>query len=244
MLRVLLPLWLTIVVSAEPPQNKAAATPAAPAKKPEPPPPAAAEAAPPSDQTNPEHAKSLAISRMQSSIDKQLASVRKQATGYIALDDAPPNGAFLLPWPKPATPATNIAFHEEIACDPMPEAEIDLIVNDAATRQKVSPKVVRAMITQESGGRPCAVSHAGAQGLMQLMPEVQRELAVDDPFDPRQSVEAGAKLLKTLMDRYVGDLPKALAAYNAGPGAVDRASGVPPIPETINYVAKIVKRIE
>jgi soluble lytic murein transglycosylase-like protein len=79
---------------------------------------------------------------------------------------------------------------------------------------------------------------------MQLMPEVQRELSVADPFDPIQSVEGGAKLLRSLIDRYAGDLSKALAAYNAGPGAVDRAGGIPPIPETTNYVAKIAKRIE
>ena len=179
---------------------------------------------------------------MQTSLDKQLAAVRKQASGYIAIGEAQPSDTFLLPWPKPVVPATNISLI--IPCDPMPEAELERIVEQAAARQKVSPKVVRAMITQESGGRPCAVSPAGAQGLMQLMPEVQRELSVADPFDPQQSVEAGTKLLRTLIDRYAGDLPKALAAYNAGPGAVDRASGIPPIPETIHYVAKIVKRIE
>ena len=182
------------------------------------------------------------MSRMQNSLDKQLAAVRKQASGYIALGEAQPGDAFLLPWPKAAIPATNVSFI--IPCDPMPEAELERIVQESATRQRVSPKLVRAVITQESGGRPCAVSSAGAQGLMQLMPEVQRELSVADPFDPQQSVEAGSKLLRTLIDRYAGDLPKALAAYNAGPGAVDRASGIPPIPETINYVARIVKRIE
>ena len=179
---------------------------------------------------------------MQNSLDKQLAAVRKQASAYIALGEAKPSDAFLLPWPKAVEPATNIVFI--IPCDPMPEAELERIVQESAARQKVSPKLVRAVITQESGGRPCAESSAGAQGLMQLMPEVQRELSVADPFDPQQSVEAGSKLLRTLIDRYAGDLPKALAAYNAGPGAVDRASGIPPIPETINYVARIVKRIE
>ena len=184
----------------------------------------------------------VVASRMQTGVDKQLASIRKQVSGYITVGESS-NSSLLLPWPKPATPASNISFN--IPCDPMPEAQLDPIVNDAATRQKVNPKLVRAMITQESGGRPCAVSTAGAQGLMQLMPDVQQELAVDDPFDPRQSVEAGVKLLRTLIDRYAGNLPKALAAYNAGPGAVDRSStGIPPIPETIDYVAKIVKRLE
>ena len=212
MKRVLLPLWLTIAVSAEPPQDTAAAIPA--------------------------------LSRMQAGIEKQLASVRKQVAGYVALGETPPGSGLILPWPKAATPSNNVGFHEEIACSPIPEPELERIVTEAAQRQKVSPKLVRAMITQESGGRPCAVSPAGAQGLMQLMPDVQRDLAVGDPFDPRQSVEAGTQLLRNLIDRYAGDLTKALAAYNAGPAAVDRASGIPPIPETINYVAKIVKRIE
>ena len=215
---VLLLLWLTIVVSAAPPQETAVAAPLST----------------PSTDT--------VASRMQKGLEKQLASIRKQASGYLTIGEAQPPDSFLLPWPKRTSAASAVAFTEP--CDPMPEAELDRLVGGAATRQNVSPQLIRAMITQESGGRPCAVSVAGAQGLMQLMPEVQRELAVDDPFDARQSIEAGAKLLRNLMDRYAGDVPKALAAYNAGPGAVDRASGIPPIPETINYVAKIIKRVE
>ena len=231
MIRVLLTLWLTLVISAEPPQQKAAATPAAPSTQQE-----------PGDRKTP----NSPAARMQTSIEKQRASMRKQVSDWISIGEPQSDEAFLLPWPKPATPAANIAWKmiEPIPCDPVPEAELERIVNEAADRQKVSPKVVRAIITQESGGRPCAVSTAGAQGLMQLMPEVQRQLAVEDPFDARQSVEAGVKLLRTLIDRYAGNLPKALAAYNAGPGAVDRAGGIPPIPETTNYVAKIVQRIE
>ena len=216
--RVLLPLWLTIVC-AEPPQDKVAVAPPAPEQAKPPP-------------------------RMQTSLEKQRASVRKQVGDYISTGDSPPNEGFLLPWPKPAAPAANIAFQsiDPILCDPMPEPELDRIVKDAADRQNVNARLVRAIITQESGGRPCAVSTAGAQGLMQLMPQVQRDLAVGDPFDPKESVEAGAKLLRTLIDRYAGNLPKALAAYNAGPGAVDRAGGIPPIPETKNYVAQVLQK--
>ena len=231
MIRVLLPLWLTMIVVAGPPQEKAAAAPA--------PPPV------PQDQVK---------TRMQSSLDKQRASVRKQASDYISIGDSQPSDSFLLPWPKPPASATNLSFIQPISltagprpwatCEPVPEPELQWIVQQASKRQKVSPKLIRAMITQESGGRACAVSAAGAQGLMQLMPEVQRELSVDDPFDARQSVEAGAKLLRSLIDRYAGNVPKALAAYNAGPGAVDRAGGIPPIRETTNYVTKIVQRIE
>jgi len=191
---------------------------------------------------------------MQAALEKQRASVRKQVSDWISIGEPQPNESFILPWPKPATPASSIALRtpgialramlDSVPCDPVPEPQLETIVNDAAARQKVSPKLVRAIVEQESGGRPCAVSTAGAQGLMQLMPEVQKELSVDDPFDPKASVEAGARLLRTLIDRYAGDVPKALAAYNAGPGAVDRARGIPPIPETTNYVSKIVKKIE
>jgi hypothetical protein len=179
---------------------------------------------------------------MQTSLEKQRAAVRKQAGEWMYIGEPQPGDGFLLPWPKQLAPSTNIAY--TFQCDPMPEAELDHLVSDAAARQKVSPKLVRAIINQESGGRPCAVSTAGAQGLMQLMPEVQREMEVSDPFDPKSSVEGGVKLLKTLIERYAGNVPKALAAYNAGSGAVDRAGGIPPIPETTNYVAKIIQKIE
>ena len=234
MIRVLLPLWLTIMLFAGPPQEKAAASPV-PAPIP--------------------FAQDQVKTRMQTSLDKQRASVRKQVSDYISIGESQPSDSFLLPWPKPPAPATNMSFIQPISlaveppppwasCEPLPEPELQWIVQQASERQKISPKLIRAMITQESGGRACAVSTAGAQGLMQLMPEVQRELSVDDPFDARQSVEAGAKLLRSLIDRYAGNVPKALAAYNAGPGAVDRAGGIPPIRETTNYVKKIVQRIE
>lgn len=222
MLRALLPLLLTMVLGAEPPQTKAAVPPA----------------------SNP--ASETPATRMQASIEKQRASVRKQASEWISIGDRQPNETFVIPWPKPALPASDIAYRtiEPFPCDPLPEEELQRMSADAAERQNVSPKLVRAMIEQESGGRPCAVSTAGAQGLMQLMPEVQREYAVADPFNPKASVEAGAKLLRNLLERYAGDVPKALAAYNAGPGAVDRSGGIPPIPETTNYVSSIVKKIQ
>ncbi len=88
----------------------------------------------------------------------------------------------------------------------------------------------------ESGGRIDAVSHKGAMGLMQLMPGTAKMLGVDDPFDPAQNLEGGIKYLSRLSDKYEGDLSKALAAYNAGPGRVDACGGIPPIAETQNYV--------
>ena len=178
---------------------------------------------------------------MQAALEKQRASVRKQAGDWMTVGEPTPSDGFLLPFPRPPeSAASNISFH--IPCDPMPQAELERIVKTSAERQNVSAKLIRAMIMQESGGRPCAVSSKGAEGLMQLMPDVQREMSVSNPFDPAQSVEGGVRLLRHLLDRYAGDVGRALAAYNAGPGAVDRVGGIPPIEETTNYVNQIVKR--
>lgn len=113
-------------------------------------------------------------------------------------------------------------------------------IADAAKRNELDPALLSAVIGQESGFHPRAVSSAGAMGLMQLMPETARGLGVRDPFDPAQNVEGGAKYLRGLIDRYHGRLDYALAAYNAGPGAVDKYRGVPPYPETQAYVKNIL----
>jgi soluble lytic murein transglycosylase-like protein len=108
----------------------------------------------------------------------------------------------------------------------------------------LDPDLVRAVIRQESGFQPCAVSAKGAAGLMQLMPATLAELEVQDAFDPEQNIDAGIRLLRRLLDRYNGDLALALAAYNAGPMRVDGANGVPPIPETRQYVSDLLKRLK
>ena len=107
----------------------------------------------------------------------------------------------------------------------------------------VDPALVREVARQESGFRPCVVSPKGAEGLMQLMPATQAQFQVRDPFQAEESLAAGAKLLKQLLDRYNGDLSLALSAYNAGSGRVDKAGGIPEIPETKNYVAEILGRL-
>jgi soluble lytic murein transglycosylase-like protein len=117
-------------------------------------------------------------------------------------------------------------------------------VHNAAQTYDVAPTLIHAVIRQESGGYPCAVSEKGAMGLMQLMPETAADMGATEPFDIIQNVSAGTRLLAELMQRYRGDLNRVLGAYNAGPAAVDRAGGTPPFPETINYIHSILERLK
>jgi soluble lytic murein transglycosylase-like protein len=129
------------------------------------------------------------------------------------------------------------------ACNPLPSDDITALVEPAAASTSVSSDLIRSVMRQESSFKPCAVSPKGALGLMQLIPGTAAELGVKDAFDPEQNVLGGAKLLKQLMDRYRGDLSMTLSAYNAGTRPVDSAAGVPMIPETIDYVSRILARL-
>lgn len=113
------------------------------------------------------------------------------------------------------------------------------LVEPIAARYGLDTELVLRVIEAESGGNPQAVSPKGAMGLMQLMPETARALGISDPFDPAQNIEGGVRYLSHLLRRF-GDLRLALAAYNAGPGAVERYGGVPPFPETQRYLERIL----
>jgi len=115
------------------------------------------------------------------------------------------------------------------------------LVREASERHGVDADFLASVIRQESGGNSRAVSPAGARGLMQLMPATAEQLGVQDSFDPEQNVDGGARYLRELLERYRGDAVRALAAYNAGPEAVDRYQGVPPYPETRSYVRSVVR---
>jgi soluble lytic murein transglycosylase-like protein len=116
---------------------------------------------------------------------------------------------------------------------------VEKLVREAAERHQVDPALVRAVIETESNWNPSAISRKGALGLMQLIPTTAQRFGANDAFSPKQNVEAGVSYLKTLLERYNGNLDLALAAYNAGEGAVDRAHGVPSYRETRNYVQRV-----
>lgn len=128
-------------------------------------------------------------------------------------------------------------------CEPLPEATVTPLVEGVAKTRQLPAKLLSAVIAQESGFRPCAVSKKGAQGLMQLMPATAEQFAVEDPFEPKSNLEAGAKFLRQLIEKYKGDLSLALAAYNAGPAAVDEVKGIPDIKETRDYVESILGKV-
>src|SRR5579871_5771447 len=170
---------------------------------------------------------------MAASLEKQRVSVQRQTKAAAATV-----AGTQVRWR-----VTDAAARPEPACDPVAQPELDKMVDEAAHDQQVEPALVREVARQESSFYPCAVSPKGAAGLMQLMPETQAQFQVQDPMDPRESLNAGAKLLKQLIDRYHGDLTLALSAYNAGASKVDQSLSIPSITETKQYVADILGRL-
>ncbi|MBI4903808.1 MAG: lytic transglycosylase domain-containing protein [Acidobacteria bacterium] len=198
----------------------------------------------------PDPASLPSLDAMRKSIERQKASIRKQTESSV--QGSVSTSWFSTPWPvaplpaaipPTATPASITAPAVQANCDPIPPEVVSPIIRAASAKENVKEDLLRAVIQQESAFRPCAVSPKGAQGLMQLMPATAAELGVQDPFDPKQNVNAGAKLLAGLLTKYQGDVKLALSAYNAGSGAVDRAGGVPNFAETKNYIATILQKL-
>jgi soluble lytic murein transglycosylase-like protein len=119
-------------------------------------------------------------------------------------------------------------------------ASIDSLVSGASHESGVPPGLIHAIVMAESAGNPSAISVAGAQGLMQLMPGTSATCGIANPFDPTQNVQCGTGYLHSLLHRYHNNVTLAVAAYNAGPGAVDRYHGIPPYPETRAYVVRVL----
>jgi len=122
-------------------------------------------------------------------------------------------------------------------------SQYESLINAIATGHGMNPTVIKSIIEVESGFDPMAHSSKGAMGLMQLMPETAQELGVTDPWDPTENITGGTKYISWLLRKYNGDLTKALAAYNAGPNAVDSYGGIPPYQETTDYVRNVLARI-
>jgi len=148
--------------------------------------------------------------------------------GVLHFTNAPTSSQYKLyikerPKPSPATKA------------------FDAIIKEASNRYGLSFSLLKAMIRVESNFNTNAVSHKGALGLMQVMPNNLESLDIGDPFDPKQNIMGGARYFKAMIDRFDGKLPLALAAYNAGPNMVEKYKDIPPIEETQNYVKKVME---
>jgi soluble lytic murein transglycosylase-like protein len=115
------------------------------------------------------------------------------------------------------------------------------LIKGAAQSNRLEPALVAAVILAESGGDPRAQSKRGARGLMQLMPATARQYGVSNVFDPEENIRGGSRYLRDLVERYQNDLQLVLAAYNAGPEAVDRHGGIPPFKETLEYVPRVLQ---
>jgi soluble lytic murein transglycosylase-like protein len=172
------------------------------------------------------------VTAMASSVERQMASLQRHSksdttAGYFM----PPPAERLLP---------DLPVQSAPECDILAPAEIDSLIDQASRQEGVAPDLIRGVMKQESAFRPCAISAKGALGLMQLMPQTAADFEVADPFNPSENVTAGARLLRRLLQHYDGNLALTLGAYNAGVRRVDADEAVPEIPETMDYVRRIL----
>ena len=186
-----------------------------------------------SDKPDPTAAFQQALKKQQESLDQQKTSLHTQLAGKAMESKSEPVSYFIEP----------LAPLPQADCERLDASTVDSLIAAAAKKQSLEPALLRAVMKQESGFNPCAVSIRGAQGLMQLMPATAQLLHVDDAFDPEQNVQGGAAFLKQLLTRYKGDLRLALVAYNAGTLRADQPADAPYPMETQNYLASIFAQL-
>ena len=173
-----------------------------------------------------------------SAFQEILAESKKETQNYGIFNlDAPPNVKEAKLNPIPFGSLTKVDSNKPVSRSK--EAILGYI-KEASEKYGVEERLVSAVVKQESGFNPNAISKAGAKGLMQLMPATAKSLGVKDVFNPQENIEGGVKYLKQMLDKYNGNKILALAAYNAGPAAVDKYDGVPPYKENQNYVKSIL----
>jgi soluble lytic murein transglycosylase-like protein len=180
-------------------------------------------------------AQSISERQMESAKQMAEAANRQRAAAQIQTTANEADSFFTTGWSGPAMlppPLPN--------CPPMADSETEPLIRAAAARSGLNPVLIKAVIRQESGFKPCVISEKGAMGLMQVMPETAQALGTKDPFDPAENIDAGTRYLKQMLTRFKGDIRLALAAYNAGPEKVDGPKpAVPDIAETRDYVEAI-----
>ncbi len=143
--------------------------------------------------------------------------------------------------PLPPTSTPNVVTRPTLTATRLvTQAPIVPLIHRLSQQYSIDPRLVQAIITVESNFDPYAVSRAGAQGLMQLMPDTAARYRIEDPFDPQANIEGGLRYLRDLFRMFPGDLRHVLAAYNAGEGTVQQYGGIPPYPETQRYVARVL----